>query len=184
MKNFPSTARDSVLRFDKRRKRNPLSRIKKSLEKVFPFQEKQESVPQPNTKGKMHTNRLKAMYLANILISGPIGLANLIAPKTMRRMMGIPAGDPIHYGIASGAIPLAFGLAGVLGLRSPLRLSPVLGLQVIYKSLFLLGTALPLAIKRGIPLYAAPLIGTFVFFLAGNLIARPFPYLLSRTSGK
>lgn len=58
-------------------------------------------------------NGLKAMYVANIIISLPLGLAVLGAPETMRGILGIPAGDPIHFGIASGATPLAFGIAGV-----------------------------------------------------------------------
>lgn len=136
------------------------------------------------TEESLHLKRLKLMFLANVFISGPIGLSNLIAPKTMQKITGMPAGDPVSYAIASGAIPLSFGLIGLFGLRSPLKLSPVLGLQVIYKSLFLFGSVLPLAIKKKVPAYAAPLIGIYMLFLAGNLIAKPFPYILSRASKK
>ncbi len=73
------------------------------------------------------------MYAANIRVSGPIGLAALAAPAVSRPLLGIPSGDPLSFGIANGAIPLAFGLAGIAGLRAPLRLSPILSLQVVYK---------------------------------------------------
>lgn len=132
--------------------------------------------------GTIRVNWLKAMYIANIIISLPIGLAVVVAPETMRGILSVPTGDPIHYGIASGAVPLAFGIAGVLGLRLPLRLSPVLGLQILYKSIFLVGVVLPLTLRGEVPDYAVPVIGIFLFFIIGNTIALPFRYLLFPSS--
>jgi hypothetical protein len=117
------------------------------------------------------------MYTANIIISGPIGFAAIVAPRFARSFFGIPAGDPVTFGIANGAIPLGFALAGILGLRAPIRLSPILGLQAVYKSLFLIGVIVPLAIAGQIPNYALPIIDIFVFFIVGNLIAIPFRYV-------
>lgn len=188
MINSISTAGSPKISFIKSRNDNVLFRIKQGLENIFFSKiKKKGDYEQENhmiTEESVHIKRLKLMYLANILISGPIGLSNLIAPKTMQKMTGMPTGDPISYGIASGAIPLSFGLAGFLGLRSPVKLAPVLGLQVIYKSLFLFGSVFPLAMKKKVPAYAAPLIGIYILFLAGNLIAKPFPYILSRASKK
>jgi hypothetical protein len=127
-------------------------------------------------------NWLKGMYLANVLISGPIGLTTLVAPALVRALMGVPAGDPVHFGIAAGTIPLAFGIAGGIGLRFPLRMAPALLIQVLYKSLFLLGVILPQAIQGGIPGYAVPLALLFALFILGDVIAIPFPYIFSRTS--
>ena len=121
---------------------------------------------------------LKGMYAANVLVSGPIGLGALLAPALTRGLLGVPAGDPINFGVATGAVPLAFAIAGVAGLRAPLRLSPVLGLQVVYKGLFLLGVAVPLALTGGVPSYGLPLVGIFAFFVLGNLIAIPIPYVV------
>lgn len=126
---------------------------------------------------------LKGMYGANVLISGPIGAGALLAPETFRSLMGLPPQDPIHFGIASGAVPLAFGLVGLWGLLAPLRVAPVLLLQVCYKVLFLLAVALPLALAGQFPSYALPMLGIFGFFVAGNLIALPFSYLFGRGSG-
>lgn len=126
-------------------------------------------------------NWLRGMYVANVLVSGSIGLLALAAPSVFRSLTGVPAGDPMSYGIANGAVPLAFGLAGLLGLRAPLRLSPVLALQVAYKVLFLAAVIVPLAMTSGIPPYAWPVIGIFAFFIVGNLEAVPFSYLLGRS---
>lgn len=130
--------------------------------------------------GTIRMGWLKAMYVANVLVSLPLGLAGM--PETMRNLLRIPAGDPVHYGIASGAIPLAFGLAGGAGLWYPLRLSPVLGLQLLYKTLFLIGGILPMALAGTAPSYATPVIVIFSLFAVGNGIAVPFRYLFSRSS--
>lgn len=125
---------------------------------------------------------MKAMYLANVVVAAPLGLGTLAAPGTARALMGIPPGDPVLFGLAGGAVPLAFGLAGAAGLRAPLRLSPVLALQALYKSLFLAAVAAPLAATGQLPGHAVPLIVLFVFFIVGDVVAVPFRHLLSRTS--
>lgn len=130
--------------------------------------------------GTVHITRMKVMYAANIIIAGPLGLAVLVTPETTRQLLGIPAVEPMSYGIGMGAIPLAFGLAGIAGLYAPLRCSPILGLQALYKSMFLIAVILPLLATGGIPAYALPLIGIFVFFIIGDVLAIPFDYILSR----
>ena len=125
---------------------------------------------------------LKAMYGANVLISGPIGAGALLAPEAFRSVMGLPPQDPVHFGLASGAVPLAFGLAGLWGLGAPLRAAPVLLLQACYKLLFLGAVALPLALQGAFPAHAVPIVGIFVFFVAGNLIALPYAHLFGPSS--
>lgn len=124
-------------------------------------------------------NWLKGMYVANTLFA-IFGLSVVIIPDTMRTVLGVPPGDPIHFGIAAGAVPFAFGIAGVFGYRSPVKFSPVLGLQVTYKSMFLLGVVLPLAIAGELPTFGLPLSVLFAVFIVGDLIAIPFAYLLSQ----
>ena len=121
---------------------------------------------------------LRAMYGANVLLSGPIGIGALLAPEAFRTLMGLPPQDPIHFGIASGAVPLAFGLAGLWGLWAPLTAAPVLLLQATYKILFLVAVALPLMVSGDFPNASVPLVVIFVFFVAGNLIAVPLSQLL------
>lgn len=90
----------------------------------------------------------------------------------MRGALGIPAGDPVHFGIAAGAIPLAFGVAGAAGLRYPVRLSPVLGLQLLYKTFFLIGAVLPMVLAGRVPGSAIPIIVILVLFAAGKRSCR------------
>lgn len=94
------------------------------------------------------------MYVANIVVAAPLGFATLLVPGVVRTLMGVPPGDPVFFGMAGGAVPLAFGLAGAAGLRTPLRLSPVLALQALYKSLFLAAVIVPLAATGQMPGHA------------------------------
>lgn len=122
---------------------------------------------------------LRTMYIANIVIALPLGLGVLLAPEVLRGILGVTGSDPVFYGMAAGAVPLGFGLVGLLGLRFPLTLSPVLGLQALYKSLFLIGVTLPLLVIGELPPFAVSLSLLFVLFIVGDLIAVPFSYLFS-----
>lgn len=128
----------------------------------------------------LRLNWLKGMYLANVLVALPLGLASLLAPEAVQGWMGIPTFDPIHFGIASGAIPFAFGIAGVMGLRFPVSLYPVLALQALYKSAFLLAVAVPLLVRGQFPEFAVPLCIIYLLFIVGNVIAVPFSHLFSQ----
>lgn len=140
----------------------------------------QSTVSDSVTNLPIRHNWFKTMYGANVVISGPVGLGALLAPEAFRTLMGLPPQDPIHFGIASGAVPLAFGLAGLWGLFAPLRAAPALLLQFCYKVLFLLTVALPMALSGQFPAYAMPIVGIFGFFVVGNLIALPFSHLFSQ----
>ncbi len=130
--------------------------------------------------GAVRLTWLKAMYVLNLIIALPLGLVGLVAPGPLQGMMGLPPGDPIHFGIAAGAIPFAFGLAGAVGLRFPLVIAPVLALQALYKSVFLVGVALPLLIRGQFPEFAVGLCLVYTLFIIGNVIAVPFSSLFSR----
>jgi len=135
-----------------------------------------------DTKRHVRYRWLQAMYVANIVISGGIGIGTLIAPETMRTLLELPPQDPVHFGIATGAVPLAFGAAGVWGLWAPIRVSPILLLQAGYKVLFLAGVALPMALSGALPSYALPVVGIFVFFVVGNGIAVPYSHIFGGES--
>ena len=122
---------------------------------------------------------LKAMYVANLVVSGPIGVGIIFAPETMMSLFETPGVDPVLFGY-SGAVPLGFAICGALGLRSPLRMSPVLLLQAAYKAAYLLGVLLPLAVVGQFPASAAPEVVIFTLFIVGDLIAVPIPYLMAR----
>jgi len=122
---------------------------------------------------------LKVMYVYTIIGAGSFGLGMLILPEQVKAMLAWPVDQPLAFGIL-GAVWLAFGLVSLLGLWSPLKFVPVLLLQLCYKTLWVLGVFLPLALKEQFPEYGLMTVIIFASYILGDLIAIPFPYLFGR----
>ncbi|MCX5997217.1 MAG: hypothetical protein NTV42_06345 [Chloroflexi bacterium] len=128
---------------------------------------------------KVRKNWLKGMYIYTIVVAGLSGLGMLIAPELNRSMLAWPATEPIIYGIC-GSVYLAFGLLSIFGLRDPLKFSPVLLLQLVYKSIWFIAVVAPLAVAGKFPMYALGFVIIFATFIIGDLIAIPFAYLFAK----
>jgi hypothetical protein len=122
---------------------------------------------------------LKFMYIYTALVAGLCGTGMIFVPGTVGSIFGLPDQEPIIFGIV-GSVYLAFGLLSLLGLRAPLKFVPVLLLQLCYKSIWFVGVILPLCLKGRFPSYAMPMAVLFATYVIGDLIAIPFPYVLSK----
>ena len=122
---------------------------------------------------------LKFMYIYTIIGAGLFGLAVDVAPETIRTMGGYPAEDPVVFGIW-GSIYTAFGILSVFGFRSPLKFSPILLLQLFYKTIAILFVMLPIFLGGTVEKYAVTLVVIFVTFIIGDLIAIPFSYVFKK----
>jgi len=108
-------------------------------------------------------------------------LGIIFIPSVMRTVFGWPDQDPIHFGV-SGSVYLAFALLSILGLRSPLKFSPILLLQLSYKVVWLIGVIIPLLIVGNFPTYGILLVVIFAAYVIGDLIAIPFSYIFAKES--
>jgi len=129
---------------------------------------------------------LKGMYIYTIIGAGGFGLGIIFVPNeigTMFRMMNMPmpSQDPIVLGI-SGSVYLSFALLSILGLRSPLKFSPVMLLQLCYKVVWFMGVILPMLFAGEFPTYAIFFVVVFATYIIGDLIAIPFSYLFAKQS--
>jgi hypothetical protein len=122
---------------------------------------------------------LKFMYIYTIVAAGGYGLGILIAPKLVNSTFGWPEAEPVSYGIV-GSVYLAFGILSIFGLRSPLKFTPVLFLQLCYKAILFVAVLLPLLVKGQFPSYAIILALIFATFIVGDLIAIPFSYIFTK----
>lgn len=129
-----------------------------------------------NNTGMIRWNWLKGMYIYTIAGAGGFGLGIVLIPDTMRAIFAWPTQDPIVFGV-SGSVYLAFALLSILGLRDPLKFSPVLLLQLGYKTIWFLGVILPLLLTGKLPGYALLHVVIFATYIAGDLVAIPFSYL-------
>jgi len=132
------------------------------------------------TKGiKVRYNWLKFMYAYTIVFAGSTGLGFLVAPSTVLNLLGYPAQEPIWAGVGYSMM-LALAIVSILGLRAPLRFSPVLLLQLTYKLVWFIAIIIPLSIAARLPSYAIGTCILFATFVVGDLIAIPFRYLFAK----
>jgi hypothetical protein len=103
---------------------------------------------------------LRMVYLANIIVAGWIGVSSLFFPKNAAVNVFSNAYQPTVVMRLVGCLWLAIALLSVAGVWRPLIFSPVLLLQLIYKSLWLLVVAFP-AIRNNQPFPA----GMAIFFV-------------------
>lgn len=122
---------------------------------------------------------LKLMYLYTILGSGGIALGIILIPNTVRSVFGWPDQDPVMFGIL-GSIYLAFGILSIGGLKSPVKFSPILMLQLVYKVIWFLGIFIPMLIAGTFPSYGIVFVLIFASYIIGDLIAIPFPYIFMK----
>ena len=122
---------------------------------------------------------LKGMYILTIIHAGGSGLGIILIPSIIRSIFGWPSQDPIMFGIC-GSVWVAFGLLSILGLRSPLKFSPILLLQLSYKVVWFIGVLLPVLIAGTFPAYAIGYVVFFAIYIIGDLIAIPFSYVFAK----
>ena len=126
---------------------------------------------------------LKGMYIFTIIHAGGSGLGLILIPGTVRSIFGWPSQDPIVFGIC-GSVWIAFGLLSILGLRSPLKYSPVLLLQLSYKVVWFIGVLLPVLIAGRFQVYVIAYVVFFAVYIIGDLIAIPFSYVFAKQSDR
>ncbi len=130
---------------------------------------------------KIRWGWLRFMYIYTLVGAGGFGLGIIFIPSVMRTIFGWPDQDPIVFGV-TGSAYLAFALLSILGLRSPLKFSPILLLQLTYKVIWFIGVIIPLLITGQFPTYAILLVVIFAVFVIGDLIAIPFSYVFAKES--
>jgi hypothetical protein len=126
---------------------------------------------------------LKGMYIYTIICAGGFGLGIIIMPDVMRSMFGWPGQDPIVLGVA-GSVNLSFALLSILGLRSPLKFTPVLLLELSYKVIWFIGVILPILVQAKFPSYALLYVVIFATFIIGDAIAIPFSYVFAKQADR
>jgi len=126
---------------------------------------------------------LKGMYIYTIVMSGLLGLGIIFIPEVIKSRLPWPVEEPTAFGVV-GSLYVTLGLLAILGLRSPLKFVPVLLMELIYKSIWIVGVCIPLVVTSQFPSYAIPMLILFVTFIIGDLIAIPFHYVFAKSPGK
>jgi len=122
---------------------------------------------------------LKFMYVYTLIGAGGAGLVMILRPKLMISLFRMPTQDPIMFGIG-GSVFLALALLSILGLRSPLKFASLLLVELVYKSIWIIGIILPLWLAGPLPFYGIMFVIIFASFIIGDLIAIPFAYVFAK----
>ena len=100
---------------------------------------------------KYYPRVLQVLYLVLVVYVGATAIWLLVDPKSAMSFLGFPSsGIPYPASLVAGVAYsqwLAIALLSVLGVRSPIKYSPVLLLVVTYKTVWMLALALPKAIS-------------------------------------
>jgi len=132
---------------------------------------------------KIRWGWIKGMYIYTIVVAGLFGLGIIVVPEIIKSKFTWPVEEPVAFGII-GSVYMAFGLLSILGLRSPLKFTPILLLQLCYKTIWFIGVVLPLWATAHFQSYAIPTVIIFATFIVGDLIAIPFSYVFAKESNR
>ena len=130
---------------------------------------------------KIRWGWIMGMYIYTIIVAGLFGLGMIIVPEMIKSKFTWPVEEPVAFGII-GSVYMAFGLLSILGLRSPLKFTPILLLQLCYKTIWFIGVVFPLWATAHFPSYAMPTVIIFATFIVGDLIAIPFANVFAKES--
>lgn len=121
---------------------------------------------------------LMFQYWFTVLVATPLGLAIMLFPGFTKRLLKFREQDQLMFGI-SGSVYFAFGLLSILGLREPLKWSPILMLQFLYKVAWFVGVIGLMARRGELELESSiMMIVGYAAFIAGDLLGVPFGYVL------
>jgi len=125
---------------------------------------------------------LKGMYIYTIIGAGAFGLGIIIMPGVMESIFGWPNQDRILSFGVTGSVYLSFALLSILGLRSPLKFTPILLLQLCYKVVWFIGVVLPILFTGKFQMYGLLYVVIYASYIVGDLIAIPFSYVFAKQS--
>ena len=111
---------------------------------------------------------MRALYLLNLLLVGSSVWPSLIHPTKPL---------PLMEGVAF-SFYAALSTLSALGLRYPLKMVPLLLLQLFYKSAWLLAVAVPLSSAGALTSDLAGAVQPFVIGVVLDVVVIPWPYVL------
>jgi hypothetical protein len=122
---------------------------------------------------------LKFQYWFTFLAALPLGLAIILFPRWTQNLFNWKEQDRLIFGI-SGSVYFAFGSLSILGLKDPLKWSPILLLQFVYKVTWFVGVVGLMAKRGELDMSSAVwLILGYAAMIAGDVWAIPWRYLLA-----
>jgi len=121
---------------------------------------------------------MRFQYWFTVFAAIPLGLAIILFPEFTRNLFNWKEQDRLIFGI-SGSVYFAFGTLSILGLKDPVKWSPILLLQFLYKVTWFVAVVGMMAKRGELEMSSSIyLIIGYAAMVAGDLWAVPWEYLL------
>lgn len=121
---------------------------------------------------------MRFQYWFTVIMALPLGLAIILFPELTRKIFNWKEQDRLIFGV-SGSVYFAFGCLSLMGLKDPVKWSPILLLQFVYKVTWFVGVVGLMASRGELEIArAAWLILGYAAMVAGDVWAVPWGYLL------
>lgn len=120
--------------------------------------------------------RLRIVYIVTVVLAGTAGMAIVMAPERVYTFYQLEVEKPLFMGIC-GTIWTSYAICAALALHSPLRFSPIVFLQCMYKAMWLIFYVGSHLVSRDFPPHMLEHALSFSIVLALDLWAMPWTYL-------
>jgi hypothetical protein len=120
---------------------------------------------------------IKVIYIANIIVAGSISITCLFFPKSAVISIFSRAYEKSELIRLVGALWFSIFFISILGLWEPITFSPILIVQLIYKSLWLFVVAIPAILHKKI--YPKEMASFFLIWILILPFVIPWKALLS-----
>jgi hypothetical protein len=128
---------------------------------------------------KIHPNWIRFMFAVQIIIGLGLGFAFLIGRQTTYSYFGFPTEE--LYGVTIGAsVLVAYGIFGIIGMWFPVKFSPILLMQAMEKTIWLLAVVVPQLVVGPLPAFVVSQVAIYIPLIIGDLIAVPWKHLFAK----
>jgi hypothetical protein len=133
-----------------------------------------------NGKVDFHPNRLRFMFALTVFFAGVQGVAYLTVPNLVASLFGAPVAEVVWAAGYAYSYLVAQAIIAVLGLRSPLKFSPVLLVQATTKIVWIFAVAVPGLVAGTLSSFALALCVINALWVIGDILVMPFRYFLAK----
>jgi len=128
---------------------------------------------------KVHPNWIRFMFAVNIVVGGGLGLAILIGRQAAFSYFGFPT-EELYIGGMVASVMVAYAIMSIIGMFFPVKVYPVLLMQAIEKTVWLLAVVIPQLVTGPLPGFVVMQIAIYIPLTIGDLIAVPWKHLFAK----
>jgi hypothetical protein len=128
---------------------------------------------------KVHPNWIRFMFAVQIVVGGGLGFAILIGHQAAFTYFNFPT-EELYIGGMVASVMVAYAIMSIIGMFFPMKIYPILLLQAIEKTTWLLALVVPQLVNGPLPGFVVMQIAIYIPLTIGDLIAVPWKHLFAK----